>query len=352
MQSATIRIGLIGSGFMGRTHAAAIEAAPGATLIAVSGGSRATGLAADYSVDYEAEIPELIQRSDLDAVVISTPHHLHFEAAKQAAYDGKHCLVEKPLATTVEHCDELIAAYENRKLVLAVGYHQRFRESNAVVHRLVQQGAIGKIRCIQMSALFDITALRSQDGFGGKWDWWTDPQSKGHIMNSAPHNIDLCRWWLGSDVVTVTAHCGTFREDNPNENTTMALWTFADGTMASFWSSSVLPAPGFDDQDFKFRLMGDKGIIDASPFGEIRLARDGKWESVYEQPPVPLEDPDQAFVSPARIQAYSDQIQAFVDRIHGRDSLCGTAADGRHAVAAIVGMLDSATRGQVVSVSG
>ena len=62
--------------------------------------------------------------------------------------------------------------------------------------------------------------------------------------------------------------------------------------MASFWSSSVCPSPGFDGEDFRFRLMGDEGIIDAQPFGKIRVARGGEWELAYEQPHVPLDDAD------------------------------------------------------------
>jgi predicted dehydrogenase len=336
------RIGIVGSGFMGRTHAEATRRAPGAKLVAIAGGKRAVGLADDYGVTHEESVEALINRTDIDAIVISTPHHLHFAQAMDAARNQKHCLVEKPLATDVADCDA--------DLTLAVGYHQRFRESNATVKRLLDAGAIGRVRCIQMSALFDITEMRAADGFGGEWSWWTDPASRGHIMNSGPHNIDLCRWWLGSDVVSIAANCGTFREDNPNENTTMALWTFADGTMASFWSSSVLPSPGFTGEDFRFRLMGDEGIIDASPFGKIRVGKNGEWEDVFEQPAVPVSDPDLAFVADARMQAYADQLQAFVDKVQGRSTLCGTAEDGRQAVVTIEAMLRASATGQVVNV--
>src|SRR5690606_2822949 len=113
----------------------------------------------------------------------------------------------------------------------------------------IRAGAIGKVRCIQMSALFDITAMRSDPGFGGNWGWWTDPRSLAHLINSAPHNLDLCRWWLESDLTAVSARCGTFREKNPNENTTMSLLSFADGTMSTYWSSSVLPSPGFEGEE-------------------------------------------------------------------------------------------------------
>ncbi|MBQ17764.1 MAG: hypothetical protein CMJ65_11630 [Planctomycetaceae bacterium] len=348
MNDRLIRIGVTGSGFMGRTHVEAARRAPGAEIVAVAGGRRAPGLAGDYEIDCVETVEELIRRDDIDAIISSTPHHCHIDETLLAAECGKHMLVEKPMATTVEDCDRMIAATAERGLVLAVGYHQRFRESNLTVRKLVGSGAIGAVRCVQMAALFDIEALRSDEGFGGDWGWWKDPRSRGHILNSGPHNIDLCRWWLGEDIVSVVAHCGTFREENPNENTTMAMWGFADGAMASFWSSSVCPSPGFDGEDFRFRLMGDEGIIDAQPFGKIRVGRDGEWELAYQQPHVPLDDADAAFVSDGRMQAYTDQVQAFVDRINGRDSGCGTEADGRAGVAAIIAMLDSSETGQLI----
>mgnify|MGYP006452137325 CR=1 FL=1 len=103
------RIGIVGSGFMGRTHAEATRRAAGAKLVAIAGGSRAVGLAADYGVTFEASVEALISRDDIDAIVISTPHHLHYSQAIDAANNRKHCLVEKPLATDVAACAASVA---------------------------------------------------------------------------------------------------------------------------------------------------------------------------------------------------------------------------------------------------
>ena len=343
-----LRIGVTGSGFMGRTHAEAARRLPSTQLVAVAGGSRAAGLADDYGVDWETDPATLLSRPDIDAVVISTPHYCHLEEALLAAEHNKHALVEKPLTTSLADCDRLIESFEAGQLTLAVGYHQRFRESNRVVGELIQSGAIGTVRAIQMSALFDIEALRQDEGFGGGWEWWKDPRSVAHLMNSAPHNVDLCRWWLQSELHHVAAASGTFREENPNENSTMALLVFDSGTTVTYWSSSVCPSPGFAGEDFRFRIMGDDGLIDANPFGKVQLARKGEWELVYEQPPVAFDDSQAAFTSDGRMQAYCDQMQAWVDRIEGRESDVGNARDGRAGVAAVIGMLEASASQQVV----
>ena len=131
----------------------------------------------------------------------------------------------------------------------------------------------------------------------------------------------------------------------------MAMWTFDNGTVASFWSSSVLPAPGFEQEDFRFRIMGDRGIIDANPFGKIRVGRNGTWELAYEQPAVAFDDADLAFVSDGRMQAYTDQMSAFAERISGKPTLCGTDQDGRAGVLAILAMLRSSHTGQLIHLS-
>jgi predicted dehydrogenase len=338
MNSPPLRIGVTGSGFMGRTHVDAAHKLTTTVPIAVTGGSRAAQLAADY---------------DIDAVVIATPHWLHCDEALAAAQAGKHALVEKPMATTMEDCTRMQEAFESRGLVLSMGYHQRFREANYRTRDLIRSGAIGKVHCIQMSALFDIEVMRSDDGFGGSWNWWKDPRSIAHLINSAPHNIDLLRWWLQDELESVSAHCGTFREENPNENTTMALLKFRAGTSVTFWSSSVLPSPGFSGEDFRFRIMGERGIIDLAPFDKLQLGRDGKMETICQQPPVGHDDSNAAFAM-NRMRAYCDQVQAFVDTIQSgspsQHSGEGTPADGKAGVAAVLAMLESSQTGRTLNV--
>jgi predicted dehydrogenase len=343
-----IRIGVTGSGFMGRTHVDAANRLESTEIVAVAGGSRAPKLAEDYGIACEADTTAMIKRDDIDAIIIATPHYCHCAEALLAAETGKHALIEKPLATSVEDCDRMIAAFESRGLVLSVGYHQRFRESNKRVRELIQSGAIGPIRCIQNSALFDAEVMRAGGQFGGDWDWWRDPRSVAHLINSAPHTVDLCRWWLQADVASVAARCGTFRETNPNENTTMALLSFTDGAMCSFWSSSVAASPGFPGEDFRFRFMGDEGLIDFNPFGELKLARSGAWETVYQQPQVGFDQANAAFQM-GRMQAYCDQVQAFVNSIHGSPGGEGTGADGRAAVRCVLAMLEASANGSVVA---
>ena len=106
-----VGVGIIGSGFMGRTYAETISRnCPQGSLRAVTGGSRAAELAKDYQIDLEPSVDSLVNRDDVSAVFITTPHHLHAEASLAAAAAGKHLMIEKPMACTVADCDAIIEA--------------------------------------------------------------------------------------------------------------------------------------------------------------------------------------------------------------------------------------------------
>ena len=146
-----IRFGILGSGFMGRTHIEAIRRLPNAEVIAVTGGSRAPGLAERYRIAHEPDDAALLRRRDIDAVVVTTPHHCHVGQTLAAAAAGKHVLVEKPLATSAEDCDRMIEATTRAKVNLSVGYQQRFRVNNAKAYELIRAGTIGKVITAQIS---------------------------------------------------------------------------------------------------------------------------------------------------------------------------------------------------------
>ena len=340
----TIRFGILGSGFMGRTHAEAIKRLPNATLIAVAGGSRAPGLAERYGVACEPDTEALVRRADIDAVVITTPHHCHVAEALAALAAGKHVLVEKPLATSVADCDRMLAAAASQKRVLAVGYQQRFRVNNARAQALIADNAIGRVLAVQVSMPMFAGTIK-QGGFGGNWAWWSDPASLGHLLNSSPHAIDLLRWFTGSEVVSVSALSRTLLPDLPVEDTTMALLEFRSGAIGSLFSSRALPAPSFPSEDFRFRIIGSTGLLDLDPYSELRLSDAQGWRVISTQPAVKHEGADTAFAD-VRMQAYCDQMASFIDVIGGRPGLIGTGEDGRKAVAVCLAMLASSSARQ------
>src|SRR6185436_17276080 len=126
-----IRIGVIGSGFMGRTNAETITRyLKGTKLAGIAGGTRAAALAKEYGIESDADVPTLLARRDVDAVFISTPHAHHAEQAIAAAEAGKHILLDKPMAASVADCDRIITAADKAGVNLMIMFGQRFRKVN------------------------------------------------------------------------------------------------------------------------------------------------------------------------------------------------------------------------------
>lgn len=338
----TYRFGIIGSGYMGRTHAEAIDRIPRARLVAISGGSRASALSRDYKADYEPNVKELLRRDDIDAIVITTPHGFHFEDTMFALENGKHVLVEKPMATETNHCDQMISRSLQKGLKLGIGYHQRFRVNNYRARELINQGIIGQISTIQVSMPTFAGAMKS-GGFGGDWTWWDDPKSLGHIFNSAPHAVDLMRWFMGAEVRTVSAFSRTLIPEIVVEDTTMALLEFSNGAICSLFSSRALPAPAFIGEEYRIRIMGSDGLIDLDPYGELKLSNASGWQTVSRQPSVGHEGANSAF-NDVRMQAYCDQITSFIDLIEGKLCSIGKGEDGKAAVDVCLAILKSSSK--------
>ncbi len=341
-----IRFGIIGSGFMGLTHAAAVAQTEGAELTAIAGGRRAPALAGQYGVPVEPDAAALIGRADVDAIIITTPHHLHAHDTLNAFAAGKHVLVEKPMATTVDDCDSMIEASLKAGRVLGVGFQQRFRLNNEEARRLVHQGALGNLLMAQINMLPSMQPMLADSGFAGSWEWWSDPRSIGNIINAGPHAIDLLRWMFDAEVETVAALCRGFTPGGQVEDTTAALLGLSNGAVCTFNSSMMAPAPSFPGEEFRFRFMGSSAVMDLDPYTELRLSHQGSFVTGSVQPSVGHTG-SATLVNPVRMRAYEQQLSRFLAAIRGEDVEIAGGVDGRESLAVCLAMLESSRTGTV-----
>ncbi|MGH9844402.1 MAG: Gfo/Idh/MocA family protein [Blastocatellia bacterium] len=297
-----VRIGIIGSGFVSMTHAEALRYDERAELVAIAGGSRAASLARDYGVEALASIEELIHRPDIDAVIIGTPHHLHAGAAIAAARQGKHILVEKPMATSVADCRAMIEAARAADVRLMVAHFQRYRRTNAAVKRALDEGLVGRIH------LINEVLIENPDESG----WKVQAESRGFLLGYGVHAIDQLRWWLGSEVASVAAHCGHYR-GHAVEDGSLVLLEFENGASAVLECTNALPfksqlgSPGA--AQFHAHLIGEKGVLEVDVYGQVKL-KTAAGETVLDELPSWTDAK-----SPARIEAYAAQDSEFISSI-------------------------------------
>ncbi|MPZ19050.1 MAG: hypothetical protein GEV06_14220 [Luteitalea sp.] len=334
-----VRIGIIGAGFMGRTNAETVTRyLTRAALVAIAGGSRAAALAQDYGAASESSVEALVARDDLDAVLISTPPSEHAAHAIAAAAHGKHVLLDKPMATTVEECNHILHATQEAGVTLMIMFGQRFRTCNMTAHRLIREGAIGEVRMVEERIL-------ATGGIGSLPPWQSEPQNGGTFLGHAVHNIDRIRWLTGAEVTSVSAQV----QHDPArgaEVSTMALLSLSNGGMATIWSSWNVAKPLFPGSASGAWIAGRTGNLDLDAYGQLRLGRDETWTVVAEQEPIDWKG--EGMLARVRMKAYQLQHQEFVDSILERRVPSVTGEDGRAAVEVAEAAYRSARLGRTV----
>ncbi len=328
-----MRIGILGSGFMGSVHAAAWSRTPAeiAGFFSVAR-AQAAGLAAKYNVRAYDSYEELL--ADCDVVDICTPTYLHREQVERAAAAGKHILCEKPLALTAADGRHMIAACQSAGVKLLVAHVVRFFPEYALAQQTVQRGEIGQVAVIRLSR------CSFQPRLTGDRNWFLDPaKSGGMIMDLMIHDFDYARW-IGGEVVSVFTK--SVRGANPAAPTdyALAILRHASGAISHIEGGWAYPPPLFRTS---LEIAGSRGLIE-HPFGsstplEVVLTEKVGNDAEIAVPTSPLiEDP------------YLTEIRHFYDVLAGH--LSAPRVTGEDALAAVqiaLAAIRSAQTGQPVS---
>jgi myo-inositol 2-dehydrogenase/D-chiro-inositol 1-dehydrogenase/scyllo-inositol 2-dehydrogenase (NAD+) len=157
-----------------------------------------------WMVDYH----DVLADDSVNAVIVVAPTDLHKQIVLDCAAAGKHIFCEKPMAMTVEECDEMIAACEKHRVKLQIGFMRRFDASFREAKRLLDEGSIGELVQIHSNTR----------GPSKPRPWMYDiRKSNGILAEVNSHDIDAVRWMAGSDIDSVYAVAGNFRNPEARE---------------------------------------------------------------------------------------------------------------------------------------
>jgi predicted dehydrogenase len=347
-----VGMGVIGSGYMGRTYAACLTRhVPNGRLVSVWGGRRAPDTAAEFGVSADASLEAMLARPDIEAVVITSPHSAHLAQAVAAAAAGKHVYIEKPMALSVAECDAIIAACAGAGVQLTVNFVTRFRDAPLAVKRLVDDGAIGDIRMIQMQGAWTGFLLEDIiDGATGRViiprkDWAFDPAEGSQFLDWGVHETDAVRWLTGSEAASVYADYRTYGTPPPVDLSAMVQYRMASGVMVHMLMTYETPEQGLVPNDWT-RVIGSAGIIEADHYGQVRLGVGTDWQVVAEQVAFNfLGD----YLDPNRLKGFAAQVEDFAGAIREDRPPVVTGRDGRAAVEMVEAADRSAARGAAVT---
>jgi predicted dehydrogenase len=340
----TVRVGVVGSGFMGRTWSeVAANHAAGTELVAVAGGRRAPALAADYGVALEPTPDALIARRDVDLVILASPPAVHHAQTVAAASAGKHVLVEKPMAQDVAECEAMVEACGAASVRLSVVSQHRFRDTPAAAHRLIGDGAIGDVRMIRLTGAeigwWDLKARGDE--------WKLDPAQQTAWASWSAHGCDLIRWLSGSEPVRAFARITNFSGTPPDVGqSAMAQYEMASGAIVQILMTYEMPKPGFEST-WEFVIVGSTGIVRLDPYGQLQLGHDDGWEVVAEMPGFDPLDANDA----VRLRAYARQLEDLVAAIRDRREPLVSGDEGRRTTRMLTAAEESARSGAAVELT-
>lgn len=350
--SKTVKLGVIGTGIMGKSHLKDIVSLENTELVAICDINQVAvdQYAAEYKVSAYTDYHDLLDHEPLDAIVIATPHYDHMPISIDALSRGIHVLVEKPIAVHVKEADKMIAAYEAARaqypnLVFAAVFMQRTYGFWRVIKAMIDDGQLGRLvrTTWLITDWFRTQAYYDNGGWRATWKG----EGGGVLLNQCLHNLDLYQWFMGMPKrVTGFASLGKYHYIEVEDEVT-AYFEHENGMIGHFISSTA-ESPGTN----RLEIVGENGKLiyedqkltfyrnQHSMFEQIRIATGGFDTVPYEAVDVPYEhhgQPGHRFI-----------IENFADAILRGAPLIAPAAEGLHSVMLANAILMSSFAGRAV----
>ena len=276
-----VRIGLVGFGFMGKTHLFAVRNLPffcrmgeadglaysaDVTAVAASSPASSRQAAAAYGIPHAMTVEEMLADPTIDVIDICSPNPCHFPIAKSALLAGKAVLCEKPLTVTVEEAVELDALARERHLTAGMVLNNRFLAPILRARGLIDEGRLGRI--LSFDFAYRHNSCIDPDRRAG---WKQDAAyGGGTLADLGPHVIDLCRylcgdllWVYGREQIAFPTHLaadGCVWETNADEAFYLTGGT-RDGATGTITVSKL--TQGANDE-LTFSVYGEKGSLSFS----------------------------------------------------------------------------------------
>ncbi len=251
----TNHIGLIGSGNISQTHARAARAIPGVQVSAIYGTNpqSVSRLATEHHAKPFADFAAFLAHNPLDLVILGSPSGLHAEQGIAAAQRGLHVLTEKPMDISTKKADALIAAADKANVKLAVIFQDRLKPNIQRLKHWLDLGLLGK----PLLADARVKWYRPPDYYSSsKWRGTFALDGGGALINQAIHTVDLLLWLLG-DVLRVHARTATVLHKIEAEDTTVATFEFASGTVGTLLATTAA-YPGYPR---RLEITGTEGTV-------------------------------------------------------------------------------------------
>jgi len=253
-QHKVIRVALLSFAHMhAEGYAECINELDGADLAGIYDRDQARGrtMAQRFKTDFCDKL-EVLLGGDVDAVIVCSENARHRELTEAAAEAGKHVLCEKPIATTVEDAEAMVAVCERNGVALQIAFPCRFIMAVEQAKRMIDEGRIGRILAIKGT---------NRGTMPGGWFIDKALAGGGAVMDHTVHVTDLMRWFTGAEVAQVYAEIGNMVYGDDFDDCAILTMTFDNGVFATLdpsWSRNrAYPTWG----DVTIGITGTEGVL-------------------------------------------------------------------------------------------
>lgn len=339
-----LNVAIIGAGAISRAHIEAyLACADRCTIVAVADiyEDKAQARIDEYQLhaataysDYAALLEQ-----NIDLVSICTPPNTHADLAVHCLQAGKHVLLEKPMASSLEECDAILQATEKSGKLLSVVSQNRFRTPMMKLKSVLDSGMIGRIAHVQVDSYW----WRGHNYYDLWWRGTWESEGGGCTLNHAVHHIDALLWMMGSPTKLHAFMSNTMHDNAEVEDISIAMVTFENGSLGQITSSVVHHG---EQQQLIFQgeharvsapweLVCSRSLSNGFPEPDSALAAD--IQTYYDSLPE------------LRYEGHTGQIDHMLSAIEQGTPLLIDGRSGRDTLELIIGIYKSASTGSTVT---
>lgn len=258
----TIDIGLIGAGGIANAHVPAYRDFSDEirlTGVCDAKAERASAFAEKLDAPFWTDFEPFVEEVDADAITIALPHDLHHPAAKAALAADKHVFIEKPFATSMSHCRDLVALADRADRRLMIGMVQRYHPRHRLVKSLLDAGEFGPIH----AGRIDMLQSLPEAGFSpDHWLYDGEQAGGGGILSVLVHKIDLMRYFMGDVRRAIGLQKSVHESFDDAEDYAVGLLEFENGAIVDCFNTYSAAGRPYDEM---FWLFGEDGVVQTIP---------------------------------------------------------------------------------------
>ncbi|MBA4493484.1 Gfo/Idh/MocA family protein [Paenactinomyces guangxiensis] len=338
-----INIAIVGTGAIARSHIEGYLAFPErckiVALVDIYPQKAAeTGKKFKLNAEIFSDYRDLLDRPDIHAVSICTPPYVHAPISIDFLKAGKHVLVEKPMASSLKECDEMLEAAATSNKLLSVVAQNRFRTPVMKLKHVLDTGLIGKIAHAQVDSFW----WRGYSYYDLWWRGTWEKEGGGCTLNHAVHHIDMLQWMMGMPSEVSAMMSNTLHDNAEVEDLSIAIFRYENGSLSQITSSVVHHGENqqliFQGEKARvsvpWKVKSSKSKENGFPLENPELERE--IQTIYDQFPEVV------------YEGHQGQIDDFLTAVKRGTSLLIDGVQGRRTLELITAIYKSASLGQTV----